>query len=196
MLTLLHAVYNLTIKATNMKNIILIIFLCSMGLFAQRYQRVNADTVIFNGSVQIGNGSVIINQVTISGDTLFFQIGTIKYKAFKESTAGGGRLSELDGVVLTVPDSGEVLMYNGTSWVNATSETGSSGTMTFDTNSGLDTNLAKCIPGIVPSDIVICTPIGTINANDILSVQCYSNYFVIQRKPGGTAYLQVNWRLN
>jgi hypothetical protein len=41
---------------------------------------------------------------------------------------GGGTLPSLNGVVIATPSSGQVLQYNGTNWINATS--GGSGTVT------------------------------------------------------------------
>jgi hypothetical protein len=118
----------------------------------------------------------------------------------------GGYGASTEGNLSFDGQGGVLSVYNGGTWQPVVGY-GQKGQVTFDDNGGRDSLLGvgnSCNIGldVRSSDIVMCTAVGSVtgtngysslNVNDIISVTVYPGYFVIQRKPGGTPFLKVNW---
>jgi hypothetical protein len=95
-----------------------------------------SDLNIFSTIAVAGQTSVVADSAT---DTLTL-VGaggiTITTNATTDTititgSGGGGNLDSLTDVTITTPSSGQVLKYNGSSWVNDADATGSGGSNTF-----------------------------------------------------------------
>jgi len=85
---------------------------------------------------------------------------------------GGGTLPSLNGVVIATPTSGQVLQYNGTNWINATSSGGSSNitaqglyensnTISANYTIGTGNNAMSAGPITVATGVTVTVPTGS-----------------------------------
>jgi hypothetical protein len=84
-------------------------------------------------------------------------------------SAGAAVLNDLTDVVLTSPSDGQVLKYNGTSWVNSTDLTGSGGGTSFGSATLYQDGTLTVINGTTRWYTVYSIEIGSITARVVTS---------------------------
>jgi hypothetical protein len=75
------------------------------------------------------SGLKLVNDSTSPGNNKVYGTDASGVKGWKADPAGagGGSLDDLTDVTITTPSNGQVLKYNGSTWVNGTDSTGGGG---------------------------------------------------------------------